>query len=74
MLFFWGVSGTRAAHWSEVLWARLESVSFLTDDEKRIAIGYAAKEQGSATQRTSKIVIFRDAAALKARGPNLRLP
>ena len=28
----------------EALWARLEAASFLTDDEKRLAVGYGASE------------------------------
>jgi len=29
----------------EALWARLEAASFLTDDEKRIAVGYGARDR-----------------------------
>jgi hypothetical protein len=32
----------------EALWTRLQSVSFLTDDEKRIAIGYGPKDRSPA--------------------------
>jgi HK97 family phage portal protein len=32
----------------ESLWTRLEAASFLTEDEKRAAAGYAAKDQGPA--------------------------
>jgi Phage portal protein/Bacterial CdiA-CT RNAse A domain len=37
----------------EALWTRLEGASFLTDDEKRAAAGYAAKDQGLAALATT---------------------
>jgi Bacterial CdiA-CT RNAse A domain/Phage portal protein len=42
------------------LWARLQSVSFLTDDEKRIAIGYGPKDPAIST--TAKFNPYHDEA------------
>jgi hypothetical protein len=39
----------------EALWTRLEAASFLTDDEKRAAAGYAAKDQSPAALATTTV-------------------